>query len=264
MRNIKLYLSLVRVAILGKIQYKADFLIGVISIFILNSVNLSLIWILVSNFDSLNGWGMFDLLFLYSLWMLSRSLYGIFFWHVTDLEELIVTGNFDSYLVRPIRPSLQLLGKDINYSGAGDFLVGLVGFIIAWFNLGLSWNFMLWVYFIGCIISGTLIQLAINWIVSTLSFWTVRSRTISSITERFTVLMQQYPVSIFGKWFQVFVTCFLPVAFINYYPSVVFLDKFEDGIQIWQYLSPVVAVLLLALAVLVWSRGVKRYSGTGN
>ena len=43
MRNIRLYGHFLRVAILGKAQYKADFFVGIISVLILNAVNLSLI-----------------------------------------------------------------------------------------------------------------------------------------------------------------------------------------------------------------------------
>jgi ABC-2 type transport system permease protein len=104
---------------------------------------------------------------------------------------------------------------------------------------------------------------AINWFGASLCFWTTRSNAAMYITERFTVLMQQYPVNIFGRYFQIFVTCFLPVAFINYYPSVVLLGKAAE-VQLWQYGAPVVAFLLLAITAFIWSKGVKRYAGTGN
>lgn len=264
MRNIRLYGQFLRVAVLGKVQYKADFLVGIISVLILNAVNLSLIGILVYNFNTLGNWNIWDLLFLYSFWMLSRGIYGVFFWHLSDLEEMIVSGTFDAYLVRPASPFLQFIGKDISYTGAGDFLVGLLGFILAAAQIGLQWHIGQWVYFVVCVLSGALIQVAIKWIGASLCFWTTRSGAAMSITERFTVLMQQYPVDIFGRYFQVFVTCFLPVAFINYYPSVVLLGKAAEEIPVWQYGAPVVAVLLLAVAAFVWTRGVKRYAGTGN
>lgn len=79
MRNIRLYGQFLRVAILGKTQYKADFFVGIISVLILNAVNLSLIGILVYNFNTLGNWNIWDLLFLYSFWMLSRGIYGVFF-----------------------------------------------------------------------------------------------------------------------------------------------------------------------------------------
>ncbi len=263
MRNIRLYGQFIRVAVLGKVQYKADFLVGIVSVLILNAVNLSLIGILVYNFNTLGNWNIWDLLFLYSFWMLSRGIYGVFFWHLSDLEEMIVSGTFDAYLVRPASPFLQFIGKDISYTGVGDFLVGVLGFILAAAQIGLHWHIGQWVYFAICVLSGALIQVAINWIGASLCFWTTRSNAAMYITERFTVLMQQYPVNIFGRYFQIFVTCFLPVAFINYYPSVVLLGKAAE-VQLWQYGAPVVAFLLLAIAAFIWSKGVKRYAGTGN
>lgn len=263
MRNIRLYGQLLRAAVLSKVQYKADFFVGMASVFILNAVNLSLIGILVYNFHTLGDWGMWDLLFLYSFWMLSRGLYNVFFWHLSDFEEMIVSGSFDAYLVRPASPFLQFIGKDISYTGAGDFLVGLLGFILAAAQLGLRWHMGQWVYFVICVLSGALIQVAVNWIGASLCFWTTRSGAALSIAQRFIVLMQQYPVNIFGRYFQVFVTCFLPVAFINYYPSVVLLHKAEH-IQPWQYGAPAVSAAMLCLAAFIWCRGVKRYAGTGS
>ncbi len=281
MKNIRLYGQFLRLAVLGKVQYKADFLVGIVSILLLNTVNLSLIGILVYNFHALGNWNIWDLLFLYSFWMLSRGIYGVFFWHLSDLEEMIVSGSFDAFLLRPVSPFLQLLGKDISYTGVGDFLVGVLGFLLAGNRLKLCWPAASWIYFIVCVLSGALIQAAINWIGASLCFWTTRSNAAMHIAERFTVLMQQYPVNIFGKYFQIFVTCFLPVAFINYYPSVILLHKkiptelskslngffvwqTAEGIPVWQYLSPLVSLLLLAAAAGIWTMGVQRYAGTGN
>lgn len=264
MRCIRLYGQFLRVAVLGKVQYKADFFVGIISVLVLNAVNLSLLGILVYNFNTLGSWGIWDLMFLYSFWMLSRGIYGVFFRHLADLEEMIVNGTFDAYLVRPASPFLQFIGKDISYTGVSDFLVGLLGFGLVSVQTDLQWRAGQWVYFVLCVLSGALIQMAINWIGASLCFWTTRSGAAMSIAERFTVLMQQYPVDIFGKYFQIFVTCFLPVAFINYYPSVVLLRKAAGEIPAWQYFTPLVSVLMLVIAAFVWTRGVSRYAGTGN
>jgi len=264
MEKLKLYFDFLKIAISGKIQYKVDFIVGVLSIIVLNAVNISLIGIMVYNFETLAGWGIWQLMFLYCFWMLSRGLYGLFFGHFYDLEELIVTGNFDVYLIRPASPALQFFGKDINYMGVGDLLVGIIGFVVVWGQIDFDWSTGRWVYMIVCIISGAVIQIAINWGCASLCFWTTRSRAFLNITERFTVLMQQYPVSIFGKYFRIFVTCFLPVAFINFYPSQILLGVADAPIAFWQYFSPLVAVLLLGVAAIIWSQGIKRYAGAGN
>ena len=262
MRNLTLYMKFIRVAFLAKLQYKSDFFVGLVSIFVLNGVNLSLLGILVYNFHTLGNWDIWELLFLYSFWMISRGIYGVFFWHIAELEDLIIDGTFDAYLVRPISPFLQFMGKDISYTGIGDFLVGIIGIILASYKTVLQWNVGKVFLFFVCILSGVLIQLTINLICASLSFWITRSRVAISIAERFTVLMQQYPVSIFGKGFQLFVTCVLPVAFINYYPCLIILNK--GGSSIWYFFSPLVAIVLSIISAGIWTRGIKKYSSTGN
>ena len=86
----------------------------------------------------------------------------MFFWHLSDLEEMIVGGTFDAYLIRPVSPFLQFIGKDISYTGVGDFLVGVLGFILAAAQIGIHWNMGQWAYFLICVLSGALIQVAIN------------------------------------------------------------------------------------------------------
>ena len=41
----------------------------------------------------------------------------------------------------------------------------------------------------------------------------------------FNVLVQHYPIDIFGRWFRLIVTGVIPVAFMNYYPALILLGK---------------------------------------
>lgn len=245
-------------------QYKVDYFVGIISIIVLNIVNLSFLGIMVYNFESLAGWGIWDLMFLYGLWNMGRGIFSLFFWHMYNFEDLVVSGNFDTFLIRPVSPFLQLIGRDIGYPGIGDFLVGIVAVSLAKSNLMLHWSFGYWVFFVVCVVSAALIQLAIVWICGSLSFWTTRSRDAYHIADRFSIFMQQYPISIFGRVFQIFVTGVLPVAFLNYYPSVILLNMAGDERTWWHYLSPAVTMVILLIARFVWKAGVNKYAGTGN
>ena len=262
--NIRLYALMLRLAVLGKVQYKVDFLVGVISTIVLNVVNVSFLGIMVYNFETLAGWGIWHLMFLYGLWTMGRGIYSLLFWHLYNFEDLVVSGGFDAFMIRPLSPLLQLLGRDIGYPGVGDFLVGIVAIALAKNQLSLYWTLGYWIFFIACVISAALIQLAIVWICGSMSLWTTRSRDAYRIADRFSTLIQQYPIVVFGNWFQVFVTGILPVAFINYYPSVVLLGIDSDNTLWWYYLSPLVAIVMLIIAGCIWTVGVKRYVGTGN
>ena len=101
MNPISLYLRLVRIAIKARMQYRADFVTGILGVIVMNVVNISLIGILVSRFADLNGWTIWEVVFLYSLWILGHSLFSLFMWHIRTLEDYLVQGTFDQFLLRP-------------------------------------------------------------------------------------------------------------------------------------------------------------------
>jgi ABC-2 type transport system permease protein len=247
-------------------QYRADFFTGIISVIILNAVNLTLIGILVNRFAHLNTWNLWEMVFLYSLWVMGHSIYSLLFWHFNTLEDYLVRGTFDQFLIRPIGVLVQFLGREIQYMGIGDVIVGATGLVLSYSKLGLNWGMFEFSWLIAAILSGAIIELALAWLIACLSFWTGRSVTAYFVMMRLNLMVQQYPVDIFGTWFRVLVTGLIPVAFINYYPTLLLLGKTEQAGG-WGWLgmmSPVVALLLLALAMLVWRIGIKRYSSTGS
>lgn len=265
METLRIYGKLIRISMLGKMQYRADFLTGIISILLLNGLNIGAIGILVNRFKDLNGWGVWDMVFLYCLWIMGHSIYSLFFWHFFGMENLLVAGRFDMFLVRPLPVLLQFLAQGIQYMGVGDILVGIIGVSMAYQNLGLHWAPLQWLVFLGSILSGAAIETGVYWIIASVGFWTVRTFPMARLATNFRDMVQQFPASIFGRWFRMVVTGLLPFAFMNYYPSLILLGKQDAGVAPWLgYLSPVVALVVLLLGLLIWNEGLKRYSSTGN
>lgn len=263
--ELRLYLKLIGIAIRSRMQYRSDFLFGVIGVLILNLVNLSLIYIMVARFQALAGWRYWEIVMLYGTFLLSHSVYAVFFWHLSRLEEDILHGRFDQFLTRPLSPLLQFLGREVNYMGVADVVFAISALVLAYHNLELEWGAAHWAFFAVAILSGTVIETCIVWIIGALSFWTGRSRAIFFVYIRFQILGQQYPIDIFGMWFRIFVTGFIPMAFMNYYPLTVLLDK-PNGLGIFGmgFLSPLVAMILLVLGALIWRRGLAGYTSSGN
>lgn len=266
MEALQIYYKLIKISMRSRMQYRADFISGIISVILLNAVNLGLIGILVSRFVHLNGWNIWDIVFLYSLWMLSHSIYSLFFWHFNTLEEYLIKGNFDQFLTRPVSPLIQFLGREIQYMGIGDILVGISGLSLAYMNLNLNWSIIEWSFLIIIVLSGTTIETSISWILSCLSFWTGRSQTAFFVITRLNLMVQQYPIDIFGQWFRILVTGFIPIAFINYYPSLYLLGK-DNNSGNWHWLSfisPVVALIFIFLATFIWHMALNKYTSSGN
>jgi ABC-2 type transport system permease protein len=246
-------------------QYRSDFLVGIFGVIVLNFVNLALIWILISRFQALAGWQFWEIVMLYAMWLLSHSIYAVFFWHLTTLEEDILHGRFDQFLIRPCSPLIQFLGREVNYMGVADIIFATSAFTLAYSNLNLSWTFLQWIFFGLAVLAGLVIETSIAWIIGSISFWTGRSRALFWVSIRFSILSQQYPIDIFGYAYRVFITGFLPIAFMNYYPLTILLGKQNAlGIPYLGFWSPLVAIALLTAAWTIWQRGLSNYTSSGN
>ena len=265
--NAKLYLRLLRIAIHSRMQYRADFITGVLGIILMNVSVLSLIGILVSRFKNLGGWTLWQVVFLYSMWMLSHSVYSIFLMHIRTLEDHLVQGTFDQFLMRPVSAFVLFLGREVSYIGLGDMAFGIGGITLAFQGLGLHWGAWQWAFFFISILSGATVEGCIILSITCIAFWSGRSRRAGSLAMQVNVLVENYPVNIFGSAFKVLVTGILPFAFMNYYPSMALLGKINSANDPFWWLAfagPVIAGVLLFIASRVWMFALEHYSSSGS
>ena len=263
----RIFLKLLGIALKSMTQFRADFWIGMIGIITFNGINLAAIGVILGRFHDLAGWTLWQIVFLYGLWMTGNSIYSLLFFHLTWLDEYIVQGSFDRFLIRPFSPFLQLVAADVNVNGVADVTFGVAALGLAMSNMGLQFGTGQWLYLAVMLVSAALIELGITLALSSIAFWTNRSQALVFAANQVNWNMtQQYPLEMFGREFRVFVTLFIPVAFLNYYPARWLLGK-TDPSDPWYFLSflaPVVALITLAIAALVWRQGLRHYNSTGS
>lgn len=263
--ELNLYCKFVTIAIRSRMQYRSDFLTGILGVFILSGVNIALIAVLLGRFKSLQGWGFWDIVLLYGMWLICHSINAMFFWHLSTLEDDIVHGRLDQYLTRPCSPLLQFLGREFNYVGVADLLFGITAFATAYTRLSLAWKPLDWGYFAAAIVFGAAIEISIILILASTSFWLGRSRALLGVVLQVSHLTPQYPLDIFGYSVRVFITAFVPFAFMNYYPLTVLLGK-PNALGVWwvPFIAPLNATVLAMLGYTLWRRGLAVYTSTGN
>ena len=263
----RIFFKLLGIALKSMTQFRADFWVGMIGIIVFNGVNLLAIGVILGRFHDLAGWTLWQIVFLYGLWMTGNSLYSLVFFHLTWLDEYIVEGSFDRFLMRPLSPFLQLVAGEVNINGIADVIFGVSALGLAMSNLGLRFDGGQWLFMAVMLVSAALIELGITLALSSIAFWTSRSQALVFAANQFNWNMtQQYPLEMFGRGFQVFVTCFIPVAFLNYYPARWLLGKTDpsDPLYFLSFLAPVVALVLLGIAAMIWRKGLAHYNSTGS
>lgn len=266
MNGFQLYFRLIQISLFSRMQHRANFIAGLLGLIVWNVVNLGLIGVLVTQFTSLNDWTLWEMVFLYCLWILGHSLYALFFSHTNQMEDYLIEGTFDQFLLRPASPLIQVLGREFQYLEIADALFALTGISLAYTQLGLHWDGGRWGFFVTAVISGAVIVFALNLLIACTAFWTGRSRGAFFVAGQFYGLVQRYPIDIFGKAFHVIVTGLIPVAFMNYYPALLLLNRLDRADSGWwlSYMTPVVALLLLGIVSVVWRLALKQYTSSGS
>src|SRR4030095_5935347 len=195
-----------------------------------------------------------------------HSLYSLFFSHTRQLEDYLIDGTFDQFLLHPASPLIQFLGRELQYIEIADMLIGVTGISLAYAQLGLYWDGWKWGFFLIAVISGALIVWAMDFLIACSAFWTGRSRGTFIIVSPFYSLVHQYPVDIFGNAFRIIVTSLIPVAFMNYYPALILLNKLDRAGSGWwlSYLSSLVALCVVGICSGVWRLALNRYSSSGS
>ena len=174
-----------------------------------------------------------------------------------------MNGTFDWFLLRPVSPLLQLASEKISITDLCDFTTGMIGALFAakMLHIQITVGFMFG--FIVSIINGVYVFTAILFSVSCISFWTMKSKSILYSTNEIQESVQHYPISIFNKAFKFIVTVLLPYGLVNYYPSLILLNKVNVR---WVYVIMIALVDIIygVIGAFLWQRGLKRYNGSGS
>jgi ABC-2 type transport system permease protein len=98
------------------------------------------------------------------------------------------------------------------------------------------------------------------------AFWTPQTGELTNMFSFGGQFMTSYPMHIYQSWMRSVFTFVIPMAFVNFYPSLYLLGKPDPlGLPSWMpFVSPLPAAAVLAGALAFWRLGVRRYQSTGS
>lgn len=259
----KLILQLLKCCIKRETTYRLNFFLLCLAVTPIQIVQLFFAYIIAKKIDGIFGWYSKDLLFLYSLFMVSYSLAQVFFRHFRFLDRMVITGTLDQYCLKPQPLLFSLVFYNIHIMEiVSQFFPSLILLIFSIVNADIEFNIVCLLVMIGAILGGTMIQSSIFVLMGSMSFFTLKANWIGEFYYSFRDYMS-YPISIFGKNVLIFLTYVLPLAFISYYPARFILKK-EDMYAIENFLTLPVGVLCLILINVLWKIAIKKYNSVGN
>lgn len=260
-RYIRLYFIIEAQYIKARMQYRADFIISSIGMFFTSLATLAVFWVLFNSIPNLAGWTFMEMVFIYAFYMVAISPMQILFDQFWSLRYDLQEGTFLKYYFRPLNMLFYYTSERFDIKGLTQLIVGVGLLIYASIQLSLHWSVLKLVLLCATLFSSALVLIAIVTLASCSAFWITNSFSVLNLAWKLREF-SPYPLSIFDGAFRFVFTFLLPIGFIAFYPSQLFLRPQEVSPLI--YFSPLMGIGLFTLMYFVWKLGVNHYTGTGS
>jgi len=256
-----LYFKYFKIHFKSELQYKLSFIMSFVSQFFVFFGYYFTIICLFDKFSNIKGFTMYEVLLTFGVIQFGFAFCETFFRGIDTFDELIVNGSFDRLLLRPRNILLQVFCEKISFIKLSRLFQAIIVLIIAIINVDVIWNIEKIITLIFMIISSIIIFLSIFIITASYCFFTVKGLEVRNVLTDGCKHMAQYPIGIFKKGFVAFFTFIVPFGFVNYYPLLFILERETNSLLMF---SPLLTLIYLIPSIIIFYKGIKRYSSVGS
>lgn len=247
-------------------SYRTSFVVLAVSHFFITGLDFAAILIMFANVDALGGFGLAEIAFLYGGSGLCLGLADLILGNIERLGRRIRMGTFDAMMVRPVSLFVQSCADEFSLRRLGR--ITQAACVLAWslVALDVDWTVARVAMLPYLVVFGTVIFLSLFTLGAAFQFWTTDGSEAANAFTYGGNTVTQYPLTIFPAEALRALTFIVPIAFVNWYPSLYILDR-PDPLGLppaTQFASPVAALALALLAAWAWRTGVRRYRSTGS
>jgi ABC-2 type transport system permease protein len=259
-----LYVRYIAIAVRAQMSYRASFLLRGVGQLLITALEFVGFASLFARFGRVRGWTLEEMALFYGIISIALALGEGIMRGFDKFSPLVKTGELDRILLRPRSAALQVLGYDVDLR-FGRLLQGLV--ILGWSMHRLGIVGPAPVALIGgAIVGGTCLFGGLFVLQATACFWTTESLELFNCITYGGVEVGQFPLTIYRGWFRALFTFVIPIATVNYFPAHALLGRVDPlgSTRLVQCASPLAGVLFLGACLLLWRRGIRRYTSTGS
>lgn len=261
-----LYRRLAAAHVRGQMQYRGSFWMQIAGNALIYSLEFAAVLIFFLHFETLGGWHPGEIAFLYGLSSVSFGIAHIIGGGFASFSQLIVRGEFDRLLTRPLSSFVQVLAADVQMRRLGTVLQGIVAFAVAAALTDLPWTLGRALYLPVTIASAVAVFTALFTLEATVCFWTTQATEAVNAFTYGGSNLALYPIHIFDVWMRRLFLFIIPLGLVIYAPALYLLDKPDPpSFPAWaRFIAPVAAAIFAALAGAAWRSGVRHYRSTGT
>ncbi|MEU9886177.1 ABC-2 family transporter protein [Sphaerisporangium sp. NPDC051017] len=258
------YVLLAATWIRAAAQYPASMIMITAGSFVVTGLDLAAIAVIFVHTGSLGGFTLPEVMFLYGTAGVSFALADMLFGNVDKLGQHVRAGTFDTMLIRPVSPFVQMAVDRFAFQRVGRVLQAATVLAIALAQLHVPWQ-RAWMIPL-MVLCGIVLFTALWTFGGALQFLLTEAPEIANAFTYGGGQLTQYPLSVYGGELVRAVTFIVPLAFVNWQPGLYVLDRPDPlGLPYWlRFAGPVAALTLACAAAWAWRAGLRRYRSTGS
>lgn len=264
--GLRAYLLIAGMWIRAGMTYRTSFVVTVFGNLLLSGLDFVGILLMFSQVDSLGGWTLPEVAFLYGLSVTAFGITDLLLGSSEVLGTRIRDGSFDTLLVRPVPVLAQVAADQFPLRRFGRVIQGSLVLGWALFAVDVDWTAPKALLVPVMLVSGAVIFGAIFVAGAAFQFLAQDAAQVQNAFTYGGTTLLQYPPTLFGKDLVRGVTFVLPLAFVNWLPASYVLGRpYPLDLPTWvTYLSPLAAAVCCALAGVLWRAGLRSYRSTGS
>lgn len=246
----------------------ADIRLGCVYLFSDAITNIALVsgmLLLAERFTGIGPWSQLQIVFMLGYATTVSGLLSTFFgYNILMISRRIGRGQLDHTLIQPQPLWIALLTEGFTpFSSSATLLpgIGLLIWSVAGMALpiSLAWMALLAVNMLASIV----VVLAFSFLWGSIAFWAPRAaEEISSSAIQLLNELKSFPLDGLGPLLLGMLMTVLPVSFVAWSPCRALLGIDQTPYAGW--LTPIAALLLSALTIIVFRKGMHRYASTGS
>lgn len=243
-------------------EYKANFVVGVIAFLLGQITNILFIWIIFSQIPDLMGWNINQIVFIYGFSLIPKGIDHLFFDNLWMIGHFYVSkGEFDKYLTRPINTLFHVLVERLQIDALGELIMGISLICVSVPKVSIVWSLEKVALTIVAIVFATFIYTGIKIGTAAIAFWTKKS---GNITYMFYMVndFAKYPVTIYNNTVRGIITYIIPFAFTAFYPACYILTNANPLYNVG--MTVIISIVLMTIGIVIWNRGIRAYESAGS
>ena len=240
-----------------------NFLVNVFSDIVINIARMTSVFLLAERFDGIGMWTKTQVIFMLGYAMAVSGIMEMFFsYNILHISRRLGRGQMDHILIQPQPVWMGLLTEGfLPFSGSLSPVGGLG--VMAWATGRLALVVSSgWLGTVALnLLASCVVVLAFSFLWGSLAFWAPRgAEEISSAAVRLLFQLKPFPLDGVGPALLGGLMTVLPIGFVTWYPCRHLLGIGSTGAAV----TPLAAMVLAMLALLVFRKGMAHYGQTGS